>query len=216
VLEGSAGTLLGLLALHAVTGDDCVLRRARDCGAHLLVRCAAGPMGPGFARGASGLAHALVRLHRATGDPAYLRAAAEAFAAEPAPADATWHRGAAGMALARLAARDLLGGEAWDRGIASLLDEVERGTVRSPDHLFAGGFGGVDALLEGGIRLGRPELVRAAEARAAGAIIRARGRGFYAVGAEDRYVPGMLAGLAGIGYTLLRLHRPDQIPGILI
>src|SRR5207248_7518088 len=36
VLSGSAGAMLGLLALHEATADERVLEQARACGRHLL------------------------------------------------------------------------------------------------------------------------------------------------------------------------------------
>ncbi|HEX8391307.1 MAG TPA: type 2 lanthipeptide synthetase LanM family protein [Longimicrobium sp.] len=96
VFGGAAGALLALLALHASTGRDDLLRRARLCGDRLLAareadpatglrawrRAGDGDLGTGFGHGAAGIAHALLRLHAVTGDAALHGAAEEAFAFE--------------------------------------------------------------------------------------------------------------------------------------
>jgi type 2 lantibiotic biosynthesis protein LanM len=94
VMAGAAGALLGLLALHAATGDPTVLDRAVLCGKHLLQRREAGGNGArawrtmderlltGFSHGAAGIAYALSRLFAATADDAFLAAAAEGIGYE--------------------------------------------------------------------------------------------------------------------------------------
>jgi type 2 lantibiotic biosynthesis protein LanM len=95
VLLGSAGALLGLLALDA-TGTqrvrpDSALERARCCGQHLLKRQRAQEVGgaawvnrnpsplTGFSHGAAGIAYALQRLYSETHDADYLVAAQQAI-----------------------------------------------------------------------------------------------------------------------------------------
>jgi lantibiotic modifying enzyme len=94
VLGGSAGAILGLLALFRVSQDPELLRRAGAAGEHLLerrVRTHSGhrawkSVGPepltGFAHGAAGIAHALGRLHAETGDGRFAQAATEGVAFE--------------------------------------------------------------------------------------------------------------------------------------
>jgi type 2 lantibiotic biosynthesis protein LanM len=91
VVNGSAGAVVALLALHDVTQDTQVLDAARVCGRHLIARgIAAGPgeaVWPsddgarllGFAHGAAGVAAALARLFAATGERASARAARRAY-----------------------------------------------------------------------------------------------------------------------------------------
>jgi type 2 lantibiotic biosynthesis protein LanM len=95
VMAGSAGAILGLLALHGLTHEPVPLRRAVACGHHLTN--AQIPRGPhagswqphgdhatrsGFAHGASGVAVALLRLYANTGHAALRRAAKRALAFE--------------------------------------------------------------------------------------------------------------------------------------
>ena len=104
-MAGSAGALLGLLALHAVTGDAAILDRATLCGSHLL-ECRDGDGNgarawttmderrlTGFSHGAAGIAYALSRLYAATSGEAFLAAAAEGIAYEGSvfcPAAGNW------------------------------------------------------------------------------------------------------------------------------
>ncbi|HKP74299.1 MAG TPA: lanthionine synthetase LanC family protein, partial [Longimicrobiaceae bacterium] len=94
------------------------------------------------------------------------------------------------------------------RGIAP--DPSPGTSAASPraDHLCGGRFGEVSALIDAG---------RHDEARALAAEVlrRARRRGFYALGTDDAFSPGLTHGLAGIGYTLLRLHAPERHPAVL-
>ncbi len=94
VVAGSAGALLGLLALYKVLPSPGTLERARWCGEHLLDRRTVSNAGlktwttlegrqlAGMAHGAAGISYALMRLFEATEDAGYLRAAEEAIAYE--------------------------------------------------------------------------------------------------------------------------------------
>jgi type 2 lantibiotic biosynthesis protein LanM len=94
VMGGSAGALLGLLAVYQATGDAALLAQAVACGEHLLAARVAGAGGlrswpdatgallTGFSHGAAGTAYALLRLYAVTQDTRYHEAAAEAIAYE--------------------------------------------------------------------------------------------------------------------------------------
>jgi type 2 lantibiotic biosynthesis protein LanM len=91
VVNGSAGAVLALLAIHDVTRDRAVLEAARVCGLHLVARqvaaghCAGAWPSPdgvrllGFAHGTAGMAAALARLYSATGDGSFAQAARRAY-----------------------------------------------------------------------------------------------------------------------------------------
>jgi lantibiotic modifying enzyme len=94
IIWGSAGALLGLLAL-ADAGSAGALHRAERCAEHLLTRRAVDPESglrawntlrgvpsSGFAHGASGIAHALLQVYRRTEAAPFYEAALEAFAFE--------------------------------------------------------------------------------------------------------------------------------------
>jgi type 2 lantibiotic biosynthesis protein LanM len=92
VIAGSAGAILGLLALHKQVGEEALLERALLCGNHLLeqrVETASGarswatiekePPLTGFSHGAAGIAYALLLLSQATGQHTFKEAAEEAL-----------------------------------------------------------------------------------------------------------------------------------------
>jgi type 2 lantibiotic biosynthesis protein LanM len=94
VMNGTAGTILGLLALHKATKEPATLVQAIAWGKHLLstrivtdvsLRAWATPEGKlltGFSNGAAGIAYTLLRLYAATQDLIFLSAAEEAIAYE--------------------------------------------------------------------------------------------------------------------------------------
>lgn len=94
IIGGTAGAILGLLALHSETGEAAVLEKAIACGQHLLAHQISVDGSPrawktfgeklltGFSHGASGIAYALLRLYSATRDRAYREAAVEGMAYE--------------------------------------------------------------------------------------------------------------------------------------
>ena len=109
VVGGSAGAILGLLRLYRDTRSDDVLRRAVQCGEHLLGQPRLGPdgrrtwvgqgSGPrglnGMSHGAAGFAFALASLAEATGRQElrekFAQAAAECIAFENSSYDAQRH-----------------------------------------------------------------------------------------------------------------------------
>ena len=95
VMSGAAGALLGLLALHRMTGYGSALQHAVWCGEHLLDRRTTDPdtglrawrtphgrIATGFAHGASGIGCALRRLADVTGENDFRFAAAEGWTVE--------------------------------------------------------------------------------------------------------------------------------------
>lgn len=105
IISGSAGAILGLLALHNVSADQEVLEQAVACGYHLLEHRVASDLGykvwatfngkllTGFSHGAAGIAYALLRLYQVTGETPFLEAAQEAIAYERSvfiPEEGNW------------------------------------------------------------------------------------------------------------------------------
>ncbi|HVO41381.1 MAG TPA: type 2 lanthipeptide synthetase LanM family protein [Aggregatilineales bacterium] len=94
VVSGSAGLILGLLALYDRLPDPALLDQAIVCGRHLLGRRTPGDPGvrawitlneaalTGFSHGAAGIAYALECLYQRAPDPLFLEAASEAGAYE--------------------------------------------------------------------------------------------------------------------------------------
>ncbi|MEX1311928.1 MAG: type 2 lanthipeptide synthetase LanM, partial [Candidatus Sulfomarinibacteraceae bacterium] len=194
----------------------------------------------GLAHGASGGALAMVRLWRRTGDDAFLDSARRAIEFENTLYDpffknwplrlladdgriaqsknmAAWCHGAPGIALARSCVRDVLPiAEAMGARETAVETTLAVDPAAGPDHLCCGTLGRVDVLLTVGAELERPVLRLEAESRAAMVIRWAAGRGGYRLGTGHGPVrPGFFRGLAGVGYQMLRLRRPDDVPSVL-
>lgn len=94
VFSGSAGAILGLLALYDCSHDQRLLKQAQLCGGRVLDTRLASPTGyrawvsirdvflTGFSHGAAGIAYALLRLYERAPDSEFLEAAREAIAYE--------------------------------------------------------------------------------------------------------------------------------------
>jgi type 2 lantibiotic biosynthesis protein LanM len=186
VLGGSAGAILGLLALHRDLPDDRVLACAIAAGEHLL-RERVGEAGArawrsrgerpltGFAHGAAGIALALQRLYAATGRFTFRDAAREALAyersvfvpavrnwpdfRERAPVCATmWCHGATGIGLARLGGLPIDDDALARDEIEVALATTSETALRDRDHLCCGNLGRADFLLEASLQLNRASL----------------------------------------------------------
>jgi type 2 lantibiotic biosynthesis protein LanM len=206
VAHGAAGCVGAALGLHGVEPRYETLAAARLCGERLLGHT---PTLTGFAHGAAGHAWALERLWRVTGDSRYAAAAHEArhwentqFSAEVGnwpdlryPREegrfmVAWCHGAAGIGLSRNEPRAV---------------QAVRCGARRPNH----------ALCHG--ELGNLEVLPIGEARERAAALVAAVEASEWVCATPFGVeaPGLMTGLAGIGYGLLRLAEPERIPSVL-
>jgi type 2 lantibiotic biosynthesis protein LanM len=190
VADGVAGALLAARAVHAETALPAAADLVRALTRSLGSRADRGPRpdGPGFLWGRAGLAWALGE-----------RTAADPDAASAADPDPGWCSGLAG---ATLPARS------HDRYL-SLVCAADRRPL--PDHsLCHGELGLLEPLLEiqphgDPLRRASLRLLRSVERHGPGC------------GTTDRVpTPGLLTGLAGIGYGLLRLGFGPQIPSVLL
>jgi type 2 lantibiotic biosynthesis protein LanM len=240
VLSGSAGAILGLLALNEATDDASVLERARACGRHMLERRANGRRLAGFSHGAAGMAYALLRLHAVSPDAALAEGASEAVAFERRVYDpdarnwpdlrrstatgkpafrTSWCHGAPGIALARLGGLAAADTPRLREDIEIALQTTHNARRSGLDQLCCGDLGRADVLLTGSSVLSRRDLFDAAQ-RLARAVVRGAERrgGFRLLPGLPAGVqhPGFFQGTAGIGYALLRLSDPDRLPSVLL
>jgi type 2 lantibiotic biosynthesis protein LanM len=243
LLTGSAGAIVPLLQLAAVTREQDWIRDAADIGERLAqaARWTGGtarwpsqtwPDGiGGFAHGATGIGWALARLALATGEKRFAETARAAFAFEETLYDRTtgswrdlreqdekafpvaWCHGAVGIGIA---AADLLA-RGWPEG-----DDVVYRAAAAADR---DGFGWNHTLCHGDF--GCWELL--AEAAAAGcgpAGLAQAGLDARVIGsleanrpvtglARDAYSPGLMAGHGGMAYQLLRLNQDCDLPSVL-
>jgi type 2 lantibiotic biosynthesis protein LanM len=228
----------------AVRCGDHLLARARAMPQGLGWNWPWPSRGPltGYAHGAAGIALSLLELAAATGDNrfrsaglggiAYERSLFSAqegnwpdlrlFAGDPEPADGaplrystTWCHGAAGIGLARL------------RCLPHLSDPLLRGEIESALRTtFAKGFGLSHILCHGD--LGNLDLLLCAarefpfspwgaevDSLAGGILDSIERDGWLCANPRNLPSPGLMTGLAGIGYMLLRLSKPEQAPSLL-
>jgi lantibiotic modifying enzyme len=196
-----------------------------------------GKLEAGFSHGAAGIAYALLRLYEITGEAKFVEAAEEGVAYEAhifsveagnwpdlLAADGPsylvrWCHGAAGIALARLGGLGVLDTPQIRRDIEVATVTTQRFGLDGIDHLCCGNLGRVEALLEAGRSLSRPDLLTSARARAAQIVARAQQTGSFALHAalpEGMHCPGFFQGTSGIGYELLRLAYPEVLPSVLL
>jgi lantibiotic modifying enzyme len=244
VIGGVAGTALVARRLMADDAQDLRLV-LEACAHRLLERPGIPtrrptdeqqPLLAGAAHGAAGLAWALAELHAVTGDERLLQRTAslcayERLLYEPAEGNwpdlrpgrqpprggvIAWCHGAPGIGLARLLLLDAVPAltEARadvDLAVATTLARGELGNAS----LCHGSLGNAELLIAASAR-GRPELLSTARSWARRALERRRHTGSWSTGVPFRSPePSLLLGLAGIGYQLLRLADPRNVPSLL-
>ncbi|WP_123528552.1 type 2 lanthipeptide synthetase LanM family protein [Streptomyces sp. 840.1] len=208
--DGAAGALAAAVAAHDATGLHRSLELADAVADALAPAAARGGGTAEFAEGAAGIGWALWRHadHRAdgTGHPevaaGLLRSAGTDGAAAHGP---SWTTGLPGIAAAT--AHLPVRGD-----LAARLAALGHGPDLSAGH---GALGALEALT---VLAGR------GDATASAALTRTAGRVLATVEAQQHRCatpdqvssPGMLTGLAGIGYGLLRLCSPARVPSALL
>ena len=241
VIDGSAGAIAALLNLRlveaAVPHGDLLLSEAcrGDEGWSWKTIPAACNL-TGFSHGASGIAWALLELHNATGEPRFCHAALEAFRYErhffnpteqnwpdfrdrPTSFPVYWCHGAAGIALARLRAWQILKDESLLAEARIALDKVAGATHSlSNFSLCHGQSGNADALIYASQILQEERWLRDAEKIAQAGLDQFEQRRIPwpcgVPGANE--TPDLMLGLAGIGYFYLRLAEPAQTPPVTL
>lgn len=192
----------------------------------------------GFSHGAAGMAWALLEVWAVTREERYRDTALGAFAYErsvfsaargnwpdyrsdaPQPGEESfmvaWCHGAPGIGLSRLRALQLLGGD------AALSAEIGAAVKTTLDR----GFGSSHCLCHGDLgnlefvalagRVLRDAGLSARAGRIADGILRSiECHGWLCGTPFGTETPGLMTGLAGIGYGLLRLAAPERVPSVL-
>ncbi|MEW5985410.1 MAG: type 2 lanthipeptide synthetase LanM family protein [Chloroflexota bacterium] len=195
----------------------------------------------GFGHGAAGVAYALLQLAAQTSDPRFHTAALEALTYEntlfspgvgnwadlrpdeTAGADSdqprfrvAWCHGATGVGLGRLASLNYVDTPQARADIEVAL-QTTLGQGFGRNHcLCHGDLGSLELLLLASQRL--PNALQAQELdRLTAAVLSSLTHDGWLCGVPwGMETPGLMTGLAGIGYGLLRLARPDRIPSILL
>jgi type 2 lantibiotic biosynthesis protein LanM len=255
IVDGAAGCIGSLLALHACAPATDALAVATRCGDRLVSCARPMPHGvgwipknvstplAGFAHGAAGVAWALLHLAAATGQERFRTTARAAIAYErslfsPEAANWTdvrpsftaaetrtdgrpsfmtaWCHGAAGIGLARIHSLEHLND-------AQVREEIEIALKTTVAHglggshcLCHGDLGNLELLLQAG-RTGRDSRWTTVIDEAAAATLHDIETCGYLCGSPAGVeTPGLMTGLAGIGYGLLRLAQPDVVPSVLV
>jgi lantibiotic modifying enzyme len=210
VANGTAGCLAAMTAVNAELGLDEAAGLAARCAGRLAERVRGLDRPPaGFADGAAGIGWALARY---AGDDAELgRAARSALALAGPPADGGhgWYAGTAGFLAARAGHPAVPDADPAAGDAETAARALAARPVRRDLSLRTGELGIAEALTlwsGPGSHRGR-----------AGLILDAVRRHGPCCGTPGRVpTPGLLSGLAGIGYGLLRLGFPGRVPSVLL
>ncbi|MGC5053945.1 type 2 lanthipeptide synthetase LanM family protein [Micromonospora sp. DT48] len=222
---GRAGCLAAMSAIHTDLGHERAGALARSCADAVAdaVEALDRPDGPtGFADGTAGIAYALHRfVETGSGTTRHADAALAAarHAARAAASSSGWCVGASGLALA-LAHRG--GGEAGGSGSPGLAESTRlvRWLADQPPSrdlsLCHGEAGIVDALTALAPGPVGPDATAILRRRATLILNALQWQERYCGTPDGVLTPGLLTGLAGIGYSLLRIGLSARIPSALL
>jgi type 2 lantibiotic biosynthesis protein LanM len=244
LLSGSAGAIVPLLMLASKTGDETYVRiasqlgdllheRAKHRNGHAYWTNTLSPEGMGgFAHGVTGIGWALTRLARATGSAQHEQLAQEAFAFEDALFDeqeqnwcdlrrlegfktaAAWCHGAVGIGLAHLNLDPTL----THKSTRQLVRRATAATWRLGmgwNHCACHGDLGSWELLDHAIAIGEaPKELSASYLLDVILTSLEQHRPSFGMG-QNAFTPGLLPGLGGVAYQLLRAHPEHDLPSIL-
>ncbi|HEX8436540.1 type 2 lanthipeptide synthetase LanM family protein [Archangium sp.] len=193
----------------------------------------------GFSHGNAGIAYALLELASATGDTRYRELAHQALAYERSlfvPERANWRdlrepegvqegvrtgfmvswcHGAPGIALGRLGSLRHLEGPQVRAELETALQTTLHEGFGGNHSLCHGDLGNLESLYVAGEVLGESRWIHAARERAAHVLHQGRESGWRCGLPRGTETPGLMMGLAGIGYGLLRLAAPERVPSVL-
>ncbi len=196
----------------------------------------------GFSHGAAGMAWALLQLATVTGIARFETAAREAMAYErhlfaaaqgnwpdlrehhaaiPTATAAgqtcmtAWCHGAPGIGLGRLTSLPCLEEREMRQDIAVAIETTRAHGFGSNHSLCHGALGNLDLLIEAQVRLGRADLQPHINDIAATIVADMRQNGWRCGNPLGVESPGLMTGLAGMGYELLRLAEPTRVPSVL-
>ena len=187
----------------------------------------------GFAHGNAGIAAALLELTRLTSDSRYEDAARAALRYEHALFSraqnnwpdlreirisdfaAAWCHGAPGIALSRLRSLPLLDDAETREEIRVALETTLRLGFGTNHTLCHGDLGNLEILHYAAQVLGDPGWLAQSRQIGAEIVATARQTGWICGNAAKLESPGLMTGLAGIGYALLRLAEPSRVPSLL-
>lgn len=198
----------------------------------------------GFSHGAAGYSLSLLKLAAMTGQERFRQAALTALEYErstfspekqnwpdlrspevlgisseqsgnEAPFMVTWCHGAPGIGLARLASLQYIDDATIREEIAIALQTMLAQGFGLNHSLCHGDLGNLDILLTASLKLEDAKYQQAVDQLAASILDSIDRLGWCTGVPLGVETPGLLAGIAGIGYELLRLAEPEKVPSIL-
>jgi type 2 lantibiotic biosynthesis protein LanM len=192
----------------------------------------------GFGHGTAGIAWALASLAQASGLERFRHLAREALRYERSWFDAgrgswpdlresrrtadgaaffhSWCHGASGIGLGRIGSLSMLEDPRMESEIRAAVRSTLAEGFGSNHCLCHGDLGNLELVREAGRVLGEPPLSAEAIRLAAGILARIERAGPRCGASIATELPGLLAGLSGIGYGLLRAACPDRVPCVLL
>jgi type 2 lantibiotic biosynthesis protein LanM len=244
IIGGSAGCIGALLSLYRYQPSRKILDTARQCGEHLLERAQAMSRGiawempaadnktlGGFAHGVAGIAWALLELASATGEEKFRAAGLEAIEYDRSlfsnahgnwldlrhngVCSTAWCHGAPGIGLSRFGALRHFNDETMRDEIAIAVAVTLKSGLGLGDCLCHGDMGNLLFLTEAA-EFVAPEDRERARLAATGIAHRAMQGDTRCGNPMEAEAPGLMTGLAGIGYGLLRLADPERVPNMLL
>jgi type 2 lantibiotic biosynthesis protein LanM len=190
----------------------------------------------GFSHGASGFAWALTELFATTGENVYARTALQAVAFERSHYSAVsgnwadlrqssqgktvrgmiaWCHGACGIGMSRLRMQAHLDDEIVREDLAAALQTTYREGFGTNHSLCHGDLGCLDLLLQASLCFPSTEWGTRLAERVSQTLASIEEHGWRCGVPLDVETPGLMDGLAGIGYGLLRLADPGLIASVL-
>jgi type 2 lantibiotic biosynthesis protein LanM len=244
LVSGSAGAIAPLLLLAGKTGDESYVRIASQLGDLLHERAKRqngqaywphtnSPEGMGgFAHGVTGIGWALTRLARATGSVRHEQLAQEAFAFEDALFDeqeqnwrdlrmlegtktaAAWCHGAVGIGLAHLNLDSTLTHASTRKFVRRAAAATWR-LGMGWNHFACHGDLGAWELLDHAIAAGEAPKELSTSYLLDVILTSIEQHGPSCGMGRNAFTPGLLPGLGGVAYQLLRAHPEHDLPSIL-
>jgi len=225
------------LASVAITCGDQLVRSARNTPTGIGWPSALHKIAlAGFSHGASGIAASLMALARLSGQRRFKAAATAALAYERSlfdsqhgnwadlrPDDAVrlayepmvaWCHGAAGIGLARLGMLSDADTHMCEREIAIAVDATLASGFGYNHCLCHGDLGNLDFLLQAAEALNHQGWNAAAQRRTRRMLAEVERDGWRCGNNKPIDTPGLMTGLAGVGYGMLRLAAPHTVPSV--
>ncbi|AFY37604.1 Lanthionine synthetase C family protein [[Leptolyngbya] sp. PCC 7376] len=245
IVAGSSGCILALINLYDWVQDENIKTVAIQCGDRLLEKAISMKEGigwstipsqrplSGFSHGAAGISLALLKLAAFTGDQRYQEIALEGWKYERSLFSATkknWHNsekdqenlavtwsyGATGIGLARLSSLSQLKTAQINSEINIAMETTMALGFGNNHSICSGDLGSLELLLQGINTLSHKELTNTYYQKISQVLNSIERQGYdcgVPLGVETL---GLMTGLAGMGYELIRLAFCDRIPSVLL